>query len=245
MAVDTLHRLGSAPARMTIKIHPPWWRTWPAYLSAAVLGCAFLILLSRWRDRYLLQRQHQLEALVRERTREIEQARLVLFKQATYDALTGLLNRSAVLERLRVAMEGARNAGAPLALALLDLDHFKKINDVFGHLGGDAVLAEVGRRLTASTREGVDAGRYGGEELLLVLPGLKEGMFERIETLRDAVFAAPFQFDSHSIGITCSMGVTWMHPGDDVTSMIRRADAALYAAKRDGRDRIVFDPPLS
>ena len=105
-------------------------------------------------------------------------------------------------------------------------------------------MAEVGRRLAAGTRDGDDSGRYGGEELLLVLPGLKQGRFERIESLRDAVFAAPFVFEANPIGMTCSMGVTWLRPGDDVTSMIRRADAALYAAKRNGRNRIVFDPPL-
>ena len=116
---------------------------------------------------------------------------------------------------------------------------------IFGHLGGDAVLAEVGRRLDGGTREGDDAGRYGGEELLLVLPGLKSGTFERIEALRDAVFAAPISFEGHAIAMTCSMGVTWLRTGDDVTAMVRRADAALYAAKRNGRDRIVFDPPLA
>jgi len=192
---------------------------------------------------YLLVRQRQLEALVAERTQQIEQARLILFKQATVDALTGLFNRPAVLERLRLAMQEAARSGIPLGVALLDLDNFKKVNDVFGHLGGDAVLAEAGRRLSASTRGDDQAGRYGGEELLLVLPGLRHDAFERIEALRDGVFHEPFVFEGGLIRMTCSMGVTWMQAGDDVTAMIRRSDAALYVAKHGGRDRVVFDPP--
>ena len=244
VAVDAMHQQRSEPARMTVKIRPPPWRTWPAYVAEAILATMILVALSRWRVRYLLRRQHQLEALVHERTREIEQARLILFKQATFDALTGLLNRPATLERLHTAMQRARATAAPLAVALLDLDHFKRVNDHFGHLGGDAVLAEVGRRLLANTREGDDAGRYGGEELLLVLSGMRPGSFERIETLRDAAFSAPVPFEAGAIPITCSMGVTWMLPDEEVTAMIHRADAALYTAKREGRNRIVFDPPL-
>ncbi len=243
-AIDPMHRLDSPPARLVIKMRPPWWNTWPVYVAAALLVIGTLALLWRARVGYLMVRQRQLEALVRDRTREIEQARLILFKQATYDALTGLLNRSAVLEQLRLAMEQAGSNQTPLVLALLDLDHFKCINDSFGHLAGDAVLGEVGRRLLASTRESDQAGRYGGEEFLLVLPGLRQGTFERMEALREAVFAEPIPFEDGMIRMTCSMGVTWMQAGDDVVSMIRRADALLYAAKRDGRDRIVFDPAL-
>ncbi len=241
MAVDPLHRLLSDSVCITIKIRAPWWRTWPVYAGGTVLILGVLALLWRLRIGYLLVRQRQLEALVGARTREIEQARLVLLKQATFDALTGLLNRPAVLEGLRLAMEDAVLAGMPLGVALLDLDYFKKVNDVFGHLGGDAVLREVGCRLSESTRDGDLAGRYGGEELLLVLPGLKPDAFERIETLRSAVFEAPVIFEGDPIRVTCSMGVTWMRIGDDVTSMIRRADEALYAAKREGRDQVVFD----
>ncbi len=244
-AIDPMHRLASAPARLVIKMRPPWWDTWPIAVAGAIVVIGTLALLWRARVSYLMVRQRQLEALVRDRTREIEQARTILFKQATYDALTGVLNRSAVLEQLRLAMEQARTNQAPLVLALLDLDYFKRINDSFGHLAGDAVLGEVGRRLLAGTRESDQAGRYGGEEFLLVLPGLRQGTFERIEALRESVFGEPIPFEDGMIRMTCSMGVTWMQPGDDVVSMIRRADALLYAAKRNGRDRIVFDPALA
>ena len=243
MAVDPVHRLGSTPVSITIKVRPPWWRSWPVSAGGLLLVLGGLVLISRLRVSYLLVRQRQLEALVAERTHEIEQARLILFKQATFDPLTGLLTRAAILERLRLAMEAAVLADAPLVVALLDLDYFKKVNDEFGHLGGDAVLGEIGSRLSANIREEDQTGRYGGEELLLLLSGLKQDAQGRIEALRDAVFADAFHFEGNMIRMTCSIGVTWMRAGDDVTSMIRRADAALYTAKRGGRDRVVFDPP--
>ena len=94
MAVDPVHRLGSEPARLTLKIRAPWWRSWLSYAAASLLVVALLVLLWRLRVSYLLERQYQLEALVRERTREIEEARRILFKQATFDGLTNLLNRA-------------------------------------------------------------------------------------------------------------------------------------------------------
>ena len=243
MAVDPLHRLVSTPARLVIKLQAPWWRTWPAYLALAAFAAAVLAALWQLRMRYLLARQHQLELLVEERTREIEQARVILFKQATSDSLTGLANRSAILDRLQQALAEADRTQSPLAVALLDLDHFKRVNDVFGHLAGDAVLREVGARLAAGMRDRDHAGRYGGEELLLVLPGLRPRSYERLRGLLAAVFTEPFALEQTTIRMTASMGVTWMLPGDDLTAMIRRADAALYAAKRGGRDRFVCDPP--
>ena len=243
MAIDPLHRLQSEPVRIMIRLAAPWWRTWPVYVGLALLASALLAMLWRLRISYLLVRQRQLEALVAERTHEIEQARLILFQQANFDSLTRLLHGLPCLLQDCRPVEQAVASGQLLGLALMDLDHFKKVNDLFGHLGGDAVLAEVGRRLSASTREGDLAGRYGGEELLLVLPGLKRDAFDRIDALRHTVFAELFGFDEHFIPMTCSMGVTWLQAGDDLTAMIRRADAALYDAKRDGRNRTVFDPP--
>ena len=243
MAVDPLHRLLSQPVRIVIKLQAPWWRSAAAYTSLAALLLAALTLLWRLRVSFLLARQRQLEALVAERTSEIEQARQILFKQAQFDSLTGLESRQAILDRLEAALEQARRAQTPLAVALLDIDHFKRINDQYGHLGGDAVLHEVGARLSASLRDSDRAGRYGGEELLLVLPGLKREAFERMHALRVALFSRPFLFEEVEIRMSCSMGVTWMQPGDDMTALIRRADAALYAAKRNGRDRVIFDPP--
>ena len=243
-AVDPLHGLSSEPVALHFRVRAPWWRSWPFYLSTMLLALLTLAVLWRLRVSYLLARQRHLEAVVAERTREIEQARLILFNQATYDGLTGLLNRVACLERLRQAVTHAATTASPLAIALIDLDHFKQVNDRYGHLSGDAVLKEIGHRLAVGIRETDFAGRYGGEELLVVLPGLRVGAFGRVQVLRKEVFKEPCPIENGAISLTCSIGMTWLREGDDVTSMIRRADAALYEAKHRGRDRMVFDPPL-
>lgn len=209
------------------------------YLVTCSLALAGLVLIWRLRNRFLSARQRQLERLVAERTREIEEARLILLRQTTVDELTGLHSRSTILARLEDAMVEASRCGSPLGIALLDLDHFKLINDVHGHLGGDAVLKETGRRILAGLRRTDLAGRYGGEELLLVLPGLGDEASDRLETLRRHVFSEPFPFDGRYIRVACSIGITRLVSGDDVTAVIRRADAALYRAKRGGRDKIV------
>ena len=243
-AFDPLHGLTSEPIALHFEVRAPWWRSWPFYFASVLLTLLAVAVLWRLRVSYLLARQRLLEALVAERTREIEQARLILFNQATYDGLTGLLNRVACLERLRQAIAHAGTTSSPLAIALIDLDHFKQVNDRYGHLSGDAVLREIGHRLSVCIRETDFAGRYGGEELLVVLPGLRVGAFGRVQALRKQVFKEPCPIENGAIALTCSIGMTWLREGDDVTSMIRRADAALYEAKHRGRDRMVFDPPL-
>ncbi len=245
VAVEPAHGLRSAPIELVIKMQPPLWKTWPVYAVVATATGSLLLALWRMRERYMLARQRLLEARVAERTREIEQARLILLRQATYDSLTGLLNRAAIMERLRIAMQEANRSGLPLAVALMDLDHFKQINDTHGHLGGDAVLAAVGRRLQAGTRGQDEVGRYGGEEIILLLPGLGPEAHARVETLRRTLFAEPVAFENGTIRISGSVGVTWMHPEDDASALVRRADMALYAAKQAGRNRTVSDPPAA
>lgn len=241
MAIESTHGLQSDPIQIIIKMHPAWWKTWPAYGAAAIAMLIGLTLLWRLRIGYLLVRQRQLESMVAARTLEIEEARRILFKQATYDSLTGLLNRRAVMERLRLALEGASRTGTSLAVVMLDLDHFKHVNDTYGHLGGDAVLTEIGRRLILNSRQGDEVGRYGGEEILALLPGLQHGASDRIEILRAQLFEAAVCFEGNDIEVTGSMGVAWMRPEDDVTSILMRADASLYDAKRYGRNQVVFD----
>ncbi len=245
VAVEPAHGLRSAPIELVIKMRPPLWKTWPVYAVAASATASLLLVLWRMRERYMLARQRLLEARVEERTREIEQARLILLRQATYDSLTGLLNRAAVMERLRIAMQAASRSGLPLAVALMDLDHFKEINDTHGHPGGDAVLAAVGRRLQAGTRGQDEVGRYGGEEIILLLPGLEPAAHDRVETLRRTLFAEPVAFEGGAITVSGSVGVTWMRPDDDAATLVRRADMALYAAKQAGRNRTVCDPPAA
>ena len=159
------------------------------------------------------------------------------------DALTGLYNRGCFDETLEELSRSASRGGSPFAVALLDLDHFKRYNDTFGHRAGDDVLREVARRLTAGFRQEDVIGRYGGEEFGIVLPGLDVRQArERIEQLRRQMAERPVVVgDGGCVGaVTFSAGIAAC-PTDGVEAgeVLRRADACLYAAKAAGRDRLV------
>ncbi|MGI4747565.1 MAG: diguanylate cyclase [Janthinobacterium lividum] len=242
MAYDPLKRRTSAPTSFDIMVQAPWWRTGLFLIACALAFCALAMSIWRLRMSYLLGRQRQLEALVAERTREIEHARAVLFEQATRDSLTGLLNRPATMQAFDQAIERANLNGAPLAIALIDLDHFKSINDRFGHLGGDDVLREIARRLKNALQTDECAGRYGGEELVLILPDEARSPGGRTQQLRAAMVEAPIAVEGSSISVTCSVGVSWYRHGDTSETLLRRADQYLYIAKNSGRDRIELEP---
>jgi len=157
------------------------------------------------------------------------------------DGLTGLGNRREFDSRL--AMELARTARSdmPLSLALLDLDHFKRINDTWGHLAGDRVLAEVGRILRESTREYDVSTRYGGEEFALILPDTRlQDAATLMDRLRDKIEKHVFAVEGAEIRLTASVGLAAAGTGAaDAEQMVRAADEALYAAKHQGRNRVV------
>ena len=244
MAYDPLKRRTSSPVSFDIVVRAPWWRSWP-FLLVCGLGLAVLAA-SFWRlrIRYLLARQRQLEELVAIRTSEIERARASLFEQATYDSLTGLLNRPASMQAFDEAIEESRRTRRPLAIALIDLDHFKSINDRFGHLGGDAVLRELTRRLREALLPEENAGRYGGEELVLILPNDATSGPLRVRALQQTMVGAAFEIEGSSVAVTCSIGVAWHRPEDTAETLLRRADRCLYVAKNSGRDRIAVEQDL-
>ncbi|CTP82669.1 hypothetical protein XTALMG727_0355 [Xanthomonas translucens pv. arrhenatheri LMG 727] len=198
-----------------------------------------------WRVKQLLSRERTLARLVAERTRELEhdkreleRARAALALKAVRDDLTGLLNRVGILDALAVQMQRSRKDGSALAVAMIDLDHFKQINDRHGHLIGDAVLARVGRRMNANLRGADLIGRYGGEELLAVLPGLLPPAHNRLYALHEVIGATPFLTDAGLLEITASIGVAWHRPGETLQQLLSRADEALYRAKHGGRNRV-------
>lgn len=168
--------------------------------------------------------------------------------QATHDPLTSLWNRGALLELIRAELERAQRKSTAISLLMIDLDHFKKVNDNFGHLTGDAVLREVAQRLSLSVRAYDVLGRYGGEEFIVATAELSlEKPLHFAERLRMAVCAYPVQTANQEVPVTVSMGVTTVHPQTDccVERLIRKADEALYAAKRNGRNRVeVAEPDL-
>lgn len=158
---------------------------------------------------------------------------------ATYDVLTGALTRSAITERLDALVESAQRGRRPLSVVFFDIDHFKKINDEYGHRVGDQTLRIVSLRTRNRLRTYDLFGRYGGDEVLVVLPDtqLREALCVA-ENLRAAVNCRPLSIDNRLFTATLSLGVAELHHGESVERLLERADAALYASKETGRDRV-------
>lgn len=244
--LDRYRRTASPIAELPFAVAPLWWHSLPAIMLYVVIGSGLLIGLWRWRHRQLVARERMLAYLVAERTyqlehekSELENARAALALKASHDALTGLLNRSGILDAMMEELHDCAHGKQTLAVVLIDLDHFKQVNDQHGHLVGDAVLANVGARLKACLRDSDKVGRYGGEELLLLLPGMTQQSQHRLRTIHQALSVALYEVGaSCPLQVTCSVGVSWFRIGDTAASLLARADQALYRAKRSGRNRI-------
>jgi diguanylate cyclase (GGDEF)-like protein len=183
---------------------------------------------------YTMRRQQFLARI------ELERAHDNLHAIATTDVLTGLLTRRRFLEVGEDELERARRYGRPLSLIAIDLDHFKQVNDRYGHAAGDAVLAGVANVLREHTRQHDLVGRIGGEEIAVALPEtgvetarlVAERIRMRVSTLTPTV-------DGVTIPVTASFGVAIAEPSDiSILDMLKRADQALYRAKARGRDRV-------
>jgi len=160
------------------------------------------------------------------------------------DLLTGLANRRKLDTLLEREVARAQRLGSPLSVVMIDLDHFKRVNDTHGHPAGDAVLSAVGRTLLAQLREIDGAGRYGGEELLLLLPGTHlEGARAAAERLREAIARLAVEHDGKLLHVTASAGCATLDALQprSAAELVQAADTALYAAKEAGRDCVVAD----
>jgi len=166
-------------------------------------------------------------------------AREQMRHHAEHDDLTGLWNHRIIMDRLRQEVDRSRRDGTPISVILLDLDHFKQVNDTYGHPAGDQTLKEVGAILQRSVRSYDWVGRYGGEEFLLILPGSGfAGARIRAEQLRIAVQTAIIREGYETISITASFGVASGFTQDHEV-LIHAADAALYRAKENGRNCVI------
>jgi diguanylate cyclase (GGDEF)-like protein len=163
-----------------------------------------------------------------------------LARQATTDAVTGLANHRRFHERLREEVERALRHGHALTLAMIDIDHFKRVNDTHGHQTGDRVLAEVAHQLAAQARTGDVVARVGGEEFAWLMPDTDvEGGLAGADRAREAISSLRLE---REVSITVSAGVCGLGPDLDAGALVSCADEALYAAKHAGRDRtIVYD----
>lgn len=157
---------------------------------------------------------------------------------ATIDPLTGVKNRRSMDEELDLAATNAERTGLPYALVMLDLDHFKQINDVYGHGVGDNVLTDLVALIEHNTRKSDQLFRYGGEEFVLLLPGVDGDSLQRVMENLQQVLRKHLKYPGGPV--TSSFGVALLRHGESLDSWLTRADEALYKAKESGRDRIVF-----
>lgn len=166
--------------------------------------------------------------------------------RASHDVLTGLANRSLLDDRLAVALAAAQRYNRILAVAFLDLDHFKEVNDTLGHTVGDELLMTVARRLQACVREGDTVARQGGDEFILVLSEQisEASVVQVLERVRE-VIARPYPLAGREIRLSCSIGASlFPRDGNDAGELIRRADQAMYRAKTGGRNQYRFWAPI-
>jgi diguanylate cyclase (GGDEF)-like protein len=202
--------------------------------------------LVRLRVHRLQGKTKTLELAVKRRTEDLEREKMELLDArdqlrhyAEHDGLTGLWNHRIIIDRLRSEIDRSQREGSPIGVILADIDHFKNVNDTFGHQAGDLVLKEIGDIFVRSVRSYDWVGRYGGEEFLLILPGSSFGAARnRAEQLRTAVEALRVRHGSSVIPVTVSFGVASGFPANYET-MVQTADAALYRAKDNGRNCVM------
>jgi diguanylate cyclase (GGDEF)-like protein len=190
-----------------------------------------------------LEKSRLYEGLL-ELTDDLRQAQEDLKQLASRDSLTGLWNRRSISELLQREVARASRDELPLTAVIVDIDHFKRINDRIGHLAGDEVLREVTRRIAGSLRSADMIGRLGGEEFLVILyPANEETAVQVMERARRACAKRPVAIDSGEIDVTVSLGAAVVRDYRDVDlpTILKTADRALYRAKNDGRNRSVFE----
>ena len=245
---------------LAIEVSPPWWESWAARLALGLIAMlaiwgAFLL-----RIRQLRVREAWLQAQVVDRTEALQtqtdalartahalaDANARLVHLSSHDDLTGVANRRQILADAREMMSWAERERSPVVCALLDLDHFKHVNDAWGHAAGDSVLREFARRLRATLGPDDCVGRYGGEEFVVLLRGRNsDEALAWAETLRASLASAPFTVaEGITRAVTVSAGLSERHWASELSleAWIATADAALYRAKAEGRNRAISSP---
>jgi diguanylate cyclase (GGDEF)-like protein len=177
--------------------------------------------------------------LMKEETAEYKK-RLTIQKHKLFlDSLTQVHNRAALDERLELEYKRWLRYNTPLCLAIIDIDHFKHINDNYGHMAGDKALKVVAKALQGALRDTDFIARFGGEEFVVLLPNINPDKFQKpLETLRQTIKSIPFRFRDARVEITISIGATLFREGDHTTDAFERADKALYSSKNSGRDQV-------
>lgn len=253
------------PARLEIEIRPPWWETWWFRTISLLTTIGLIVSGTQWRIRSIRAKNRELEQRVNERTHELQQAQDLLQKanadlkakleeiialqqkvreQAIRDALTGLYNRHYLSEVLDIELSRAKRGAYSVAFLLIDVDHFKNINDRYGHPAGDYALTTTAHAIHEHTRRSDIACRYGGEEFLVILPEITlEDAQHRAEQLRCHIQDLQVQHAGQIFQLTISIGVA-LYPlhGNSSDKLLSTVDAALYQSKQNGRNRVTVFP---
>lgn len=165
----------------------------------------------------------------------------LLEKTAFVDQLTGLANRRFIEEKIKTALREAGSEHASHGLIFLDIDHFKRINDTFGHLAGDRALGMVANNLSSNLRESDFPARWGGEEFVVLVQNIESHAIRNVaEKLRLLIESSQLDIQGTALQITISAGATMLHPGDTLETAVQRADEQMYASKTAGRNRVTF-----
>ncbi len=239
-------RSGSGPDRAesewAFTVRPPWYRTPLVYLLEIAFVAGLLLLVSQVRTHQLRRRSHELERAVIEKTAALQEANRRLAELAWSDELTALYNRRHFEDALAEEWARAHRTRSPIALVMVDIDHFKSLNDTLGHVAGDRALRAVADVIKACARRPGDvAARYGGEEFVVLLPGgRRERVHALAEEIREAVEALALPHPGHALGhITVSVGVAAVSAPESLqATLVDAADRALYRAKAAGRNAV-------
>lgn len=212
----------------------------PRFLPALEAAHAAMIILVLLGSTFVAVRMQQIKHRLVQQKHDLAKALEHISHLAKHDELTGLANRRHMLERMEAERLRSHRTGRPLLLALLDLDHFKNVNDTHGHAAGDQVLQAFVGGVQAMVRGTDVLARWGGEEFVLMLPETDAaGAEELLEHLRHAVQALEVPVDGQTLRITVSIGLAAGRPGETVAQTLDRADQAVYQAKAWGRNRVV------
>lgn len=224
--------LVNGPSDVAVLQRPSWWN---AAHTLRVLACALVLTLLALLRVMILGRRIRLQNLT------IQDSEEKFRHLASHDGLTQLPNRASILSSLQQALDQAQEKKTSVCVALIDLDHFKSINDTLGHMAGDEVLRQSAQRLASAIRSTDIVGRYGGEEFLIVFNDMEQDHgTARCEIVRQALCSEPIRWNEQELTITCSIGVAAARTAEfPVPALVSHADNAMYAAKAQGRNRVV------
>ncbi|RUO75233.1 ligand-binding sensor domain-containing diguanylate cyclase [Idiomarina seosinensis] len=229
------------PLTLSLVVAAPWWYSFWVLLVAILLFILFIYFVIRLRTKTLERANRNLENEIALRTRELKVANGKLQKLSETDPLTGLLNRRGFETSFQRLLKQHKRDNKPLSVLLIDVDHFKKFNDEYGHDVGDRALEAVSQAISDCVRDQDLVARWGGEEFTLALPGLSIQQAERAaQRLREAIANQTLEHQGTSLTITATIGVSsFTEHEDNLETWIKAADEALYEGKEQGRNTVV------